>query len=89
MTYWHEEIRETIRSFQQVQKSRKEAGDWANYWTVGMVERFEQLKAKAELTGEPFDKLNMILLGLPEDTARMIVGLFSPSGPVPLPIPWI
>ena len=81
LTHWDEEIRETIRSFQQVQQSRKEAGDWANYWTVGLVERFEQLKAKAELTGKPFDKLNMIMLGLPEDTARMIVGAIFPERP--------
>ncbi|WP_249294473.1 colicin E5-related ribonuclease [Fumia xinanensis] len=81
LTHWDEEVRETIRSFQQVQQSRKEAGDWANYWTVGLVERFEQLKAKAELTGKPFDKLNMIMLGLPEDTARMIVGAIFPERP--------
>lgn len=81
LTHWNEEIKETIRSIQELQNKRKSEGDWANYWTLGMVDRIEQLRVQYEMTGDSVDLLNLILLGLPEDTARMIVGAIFPERP--------
>ncbi len=81
LTHWNEEIKETIRSIQELQNKRKSEGDWANYWTLGTADRIEQLRVQYEMTGDSVDLLNLILLGLPEDTARMIVGAIFPERP--------